>query len=112
MSSFPLNPAQKDAVEHHVGPLLVLAGAGSGKPRVITQRIARLVERGVPPRSIVALTFTNKAAGEMAERVARIMKQARQPDAAKALTICTFHSFGLQVLQRERASTGGTFTIF
>jgi ATP-dependent DNA helicase Rep len=112
MASFPLNPAQRQAVEHMGGPMLVLAGAGSGKTRVITQRIARLVERGVAARSIVALTFTNKAAGEMAERVAHVMKQAGDPRSAKQLTICTFHSFGLQVLQRERAAMGGTFTIF
>ena len=112
MSSFPLNPAQKDAVEHHAGPMLVLAGAGSGKTRVITQRIARLVERGVPARSIVALTFTNKAAGEMAERIAHQMKAQGDGQAAKQLTICTFHSFGLQVLTRDRAAVGGTFTIF
>ncbi len=112
MSSFPLNPAQREAVEHHAGPLLVLAGAGSGKTRVITQRIARLVERGVPARAIVALTFTNKAAGEMAERIAHQMKAQGDGVAVKQLTICTFHSFGLQVLTRDRAAVGGTFTIF
>ena len=112
MSQFPLNPAQTEATEHHAGPLLVLAGAGSGKTRVITQRIARLIERGVPPRAIVALTFTNKAAGEMAERVLHQMKGKGNAEAAKQLTICTFHSFGLQVLSRDRAAVGGTFTIF
>ena len=106
-----LNPAQRDAVEHGDGPVLVLAGAGSGKTRVITHRITRLVERGVPPAAIVALTFTNKAAGEMRERVARMLgKQASST--ARALTVSTFHSFGLGVLQRERSSVGGTFTIF
>jgi superfamily I DNA/RNA helicase len=106
-----LNPAQRDAVEHGEGPVLVLAGAGSGKTRVITHRITRLVERGVPPAAIVALTFTNKAAGEMRERVAKMLgKQASRT--ARALTVSTFHSFGLGVLQRERSSIGGTFTIF
>jgi DNA helicase-2/ATP-dependent DNA helicase PcrA len=110
MPSFPLNPAQLAATEHMNGPLLVLAGAGSGKTRVITQRIARLVERGVPAKAIVALTFTNKAAGEMAERIGRAVHGGAA--VAKQLTICTFHSFGLQVLTRERAATGGIFTIF
>jgi superfamily I DNA/RNA helicase len=89
--------------------MLVLAGAGSGKTRVITHRIVRLVERGIPPAAIVALTFTNKAAGEMRERVARMIGKKAT---AAALTVSTFHSFGLGVLQRERASVGGTFTIF
>jgi len=106
----PLNPAQKRAVEHFLGPLLVLAGAGSGKTRVITERIARLLERGIPARSIVALTFTNKAAGEMAERVAKVAKERSL--AHKDLTISTFHSFGLVSLGRERAAIGGAFTIF
>ena len=121
---FPLNPAQQQAVEHQTGPLLVLAGAGSGKTRVITNRIARLVERGVPPHAIVALTFTNKAAGEMRERIATTMggestgprKRAKKgavgPPSARDLTISTFHSFGLGVLTRERSALGGAFTIF
>jgi len=109
-----MNPAQETAVEHQNGPLLVLAGAGSGKTRVITHRIARLMERGVPAHMICALTFTNKAAGEMAERVMHIVKERRLGgrDGAKGLVISTFHSFGLQVLGRERKSLGGTFTIF
>jgi DNA helicase-2/ATP-dependent DNA helicase PcrA len=110
-----LNRAQNEAVEHGEGPLLVLAGAGSGKTRVITHRIARLVERGVPPRAIVALTFTNKAAGEMRERVSSVMggekKKGRGSD-ARSLTVSTFHSFGLEVLGREREAVGGRFTIF
>jgi DNA helicase-2/ATP-dependent DNA helicase PcrA len=116
---FPLNPAQKQAVEHQTGPLLVLAGAGSGKTRVITNRIARLVERGVPPSAIVALTFTNKAAGEMRERIAATIGNAKRSrgkksdtPSARDLTISTFHSFGLAVLTQERAALGGAFTIF
>jgi DNA helicase-2/ATP-dependent DNA helicase PcrA len=109
-----MNPAQQEAVEHQNGPLLVLAGAGSGKTRVITHRIARLMERGVPAHMICALTFTNKAAGEMAERVHHIIKEQRLGgrDGGKGLVISTFHSFGLMVLGRERKSLGGTFTIF
>ena len=112
MSAIPLNPAQKQAVEHQNGPLLVLAGAGSGKTRVITQRIARLIERGVPSSAILALTFTNKAAGEMAERVHGLLASAGGAAAGKGLTVSTFHSFGLRVLGREKQALGGAFTIF
>jgi DNA helicase-2/ATP-dependent DNA helicase PcrA len=113
-----MNPAQAEAVEHQTGPMLVLAGAGSGKTRVITHRIARLLERGVPAHMICALTFTNKAAGEMAERVGHIAKEQRlgqifaPKNSGKGIVISTFHSFGLMVLGRERKSLGGTFTIF
>src|ERR1700722_16653602 len=106
----PLNAAQQRAVEHHTGPLGVLAGAGSGKTRVITHRIARLIDRGVPRSAILALTFTNKAAGEMSERVAKILGKKTAPSRKKTkafepgqVTITTFHSFGLGVLTRERA---------
>ena len=116
---FPLNPAQLAAVEHQSGPLLILAGAGSGKTRVITQRIARLLERGVPPSAILALTFTNKAAGEMNDRVHKILHGTGAPTGKRAspldprrVTITTFHSFGLGILTRERSAVGGSFTIF
>jgi ATP-dependent DNA helicase Rep len=98
-----LNPQQRAAVEYVDGPLLVLAGAGSGKTRVITEKIAHLVERAiVPAGKIAAITFTNKAAREMRERVAKRIKD----DAADGSSVCTFHALGLKFLQIEHARAG------
>ncbi len=98
-----LNPAQRAAVDYCDGPLLVLAGAGSGKTSVITQKIAHLVSRrNLPAKKIAAITFTNKAAREMRERVAKLVSS----DAASDLTVCTFHAMGLKFLQHEHAKLG------
>ncbi|MEK8026454.1 ATP-dependent helicase [Pseudaquabacterium rugosum] len=97
-----LNPAQLQAVHHLHGPCLVLAGAGSGKTRVITHKIARLLEAGLAPKEIAAITFTNKAAQEMRER-ARELVGAR---AAKDLVISTFHSLGVRILREDGTRVG------
>ncbi|MFN2632368.1 MAG: ATP-dependent helicase [Thermoanaerobaculia bacterium] len=94
-----LNPEQREAVLHPRGPLLVLAGAGSGKTRVITHRIARLVEAGADPRGIVAVTFTNKAAQEMRERVQRLVGTV-----VPIGFVGTFHSWSLRLLRRNAAA--------
>ncbi|MEP6802510.1 MAG: UvrD-helicase domain-containing protein [Acidobacteriota bacterium] len=96
-----LNPEQREAVLHPKGPLLVLAGAGSGKTRVITHRIARLVETGADPRGIVAVTFTNKAAQEMRERVQKLIGTA-----VPIGFVGTFHSWSLRLLRRNAAAAG------
>jgi len=107
MSSSPpsgLNAPQSAAVSYMDGPCLVLAGAGSGKTRVITQKIAHLIEScGYEARNIAALTFTNKAAAEMQERIARLL---REPKQARQLTISTFHSLGVRILRQEAAQLG------
>ena len=95
-----MNPQQRAAVEYCDGPLLVLAGAGSGKTRVITEKIAHLIKRrSLPAAKIAAITFTNKAAREMRERVGRLVSGS----AAEGLSVCTFHALGLKFLQIEHA---------
>src|SRR6202171_2941996 len=98
--NFPLNEPQRAAVRYLDGPLLVLAGAGSGKTRVITAKIAHLVERGFEPAHIASITFTNKAAREMRERALRLLPKR---DGGKVPIICTFHSLGLRILRTEAA---------
>jgi superfamily I DNA/RNA helicase len=106
-----LNPPQREAASHGGGPLLVLAGAGSGKTRVITYRIAHLLGLGIPPGAICAMTFTNKAAAEMRERISALVQDRT---AVRQLTIGTFHALGLQILQTERKALGlpRGFTIY
>ncbi len=106
-----LNPQQRAAVTHAGGPLLIVAGAGSGKTRVLTHRIAYLLaEREVAPGEILAITFTNKAAGEMAARVAALVG-GRQ---ARAMWVMTFHSACVRILRREAARFGypSNFSIY
>lgn len=106
-----LNPAQRLAVTHIDGPLLVLAGAGSGKTRVITQKIAYLIGNcGIAAEHVAAVTFTNKAAREMKQRVAKLL----DAEQARAVTVSTFHTLGLKLLRYEHARIGYKrgFTLF
>ena len=97
-----LNPEQKDAVSTLTGPLLVLAGAGTGKTRVVTFRIARLIQKGIRPDRILAVTFTNKAAAEMQERVAELLPRGIQ----ERPVISTFHSHCVRILRRHAPQLG------
>jgi len=106
-----LNSVQREAVTHLDGPLLVLAGAGSGKTRVITHKIAHLIEQcGYEPRNIAAITFTNKAANEMRARVGELLKNTN----TKGLVVSTFHSLGMNILRAEAKLLGykPQFSIF
>jgi DNA helicase-2/ATP-dependent DNA helicase PcrA len=102
-----LTEPQQEAVRHWEGPLLILAGAGSGKTRVITYRVAYLLEQGVKPYNILAITFTNKAAGEMRQRVEKLAPTSR-------VWISTFHAFGARLLRQyaERVNLDRNFTIY
>src|SRR5574344_1417005 len=101
-----LNNKQKQAVLHQEGPCLVIAGAGSGKTKVLTTRVAYLIEQGIPSYEILAITFTNKAAKEMRERLEQL---TQENDAF----VGTFHSFGLRIIRENVVSLGMThnFTI-
>src|SRR5687768_12021626 len=105
-----LNEAQLAAVTESEGPAMVIAGAGSGKTRVLTTRIAYLLERGIRPWEILSLTFTNKAAGEMKERIAQMLG----PDSVRDLWMGTFHSVFARILRRNAEQLGYTssFTIY
>ena len=107
-----LNPAQKEAVDHKDGPILIAAGAGSGKTHTLTNRLKKLVKNGVKPENILAITFTNKAANEMRERV--FGKQEAKNKNQGPLFIGTFHSLGARILKKESklVERTPTFTIF
>jgi len=96
-----LNPQQRLAAETIRGPVLILAGAGTGKTRVITFRIAHMVDRGIAPANILGVTFTNKAAREMQERVRKLLPKVKSDDKANRPTICTFHSLCVRILRQH-----------
>src|SRR5271154_6333289 len=108
-----LNPQQRLAAETIRGPVLILAGAGTGKTRVITYRIAHMVANGIAPQNILGVTFTNKAAREMQERVTKLLPKSRanEPDSRFTIrdsrpTICTFHSLCVRILRQHIEKLG------
>ena len=109
-----LNEKQKEAISHGKGPLLIAAGAGSGKTKTLVSRLLHLLKSGVPADKIVAITFTNKAANEMKKRVAQTLSEPSQKDSEKQLFVGTFHSFGVKILKNEAPYFKRTknFTIF
>jgi DNA helicase II / ATP-dependent DNA helicase PcrA len=117
LASNTLNPEQREAVQTLRGPVLILAGAGTGKTRVITQRIAHMIERGIAPDQILGVTFTNKAAREMQERVRQLLPRRRRKggegEEARP-TLCTFHSLCVRILRRhiERLGYKRNFVIY
>lgn len=107
---FDLNPAQLQAVQHEEGPLLILAGAGTGKTRTITARIAWLIAQGEDPSKIRAVTFTNKAAREMKERIAEMI----EAEPARLVCASTFHALCVRILRADAQRLGykANFSIF
>jgi DNA helicase-2/ATP-dependent DNA helicase PcrA len=112
MSGFTgtLNPQQREAATHIHGPLLILAGAGTGKTRVITARIAHMVNEGIEPKHILAVTFTNKAANEMRERVKGMVRDGL----GKKIGVGTFHAFCAKLLREfaEHVGYKNNFVIY
>ena len=105
-----LNSSQRDAVRQIYGPVLILAGAGTGKTRTVISRVAHMIDTGILPSHILAVTFTNKAANEMRERISSIVKK----DQAKEITVCTFHSLCVRILRQgiDRIGYKKNFTIY